>query len=66
MARFLVSDAAEKISSGLTLSVASTDSAALGGNIAAALDAFKDAAGVFSPPTMLPDLSPQWTLRPWP
>jgi hypothetical protein len=57
VARFLVSDAAEQVSTGLTLSVASTSRAELGGNIAAALDAFKDAAGAFSPPTMLAELS---------
>lgn len=57
VARFGVSDAAEQLSSGLTLSVASTDRTVLGGNIADTLDKFKDAAAAFAPPTMLAELS---------
>jgi hypothetical protein len=57
VARFGVSDAAEQLSTGLTLSVASTDRTTLGSNIADALDAFNDAARTFSPPTMLAELS---------
>jgi hypothetical protein len=57
VARFGVSDAAEQISTGLTLSVASTDRAILGSNIADPLDSFTSAARTFSPPTMLAELS---------
>jgi len=57
VARFGVSDAAEQLSTGLTLSVASTDRATLGSNIADALDTFTAAAHTFSPPTMLLELS---------
>jgi hypothetical protein len=57
VARFGVSDAAEQVDAGLTVTVASTSRAELGGNIASSLDTFKDAADAFSPPTMLLELS---------
>lgn len=57
VARFGVSDAAEKVDGDLTITVATTDRAELGGNIASSLDTFKDAADAFSPPTMLLELS---------
>ena len=57
VARYDVSQAAEQITSGLTLSVASTDRTELGGNIADVLDTFKDAADGFAPPTMLAELT---------
>ena len=57
VARFGVSDAADQVDAGLTVTVASTQRAELGGNIASSLDTFKDAADAFSPPTMLLELS---------
>jgi hypothetical protein len=57
VARFGVSDAAEKTDADLTITVATTQRAELGGNIASSLDTFKDAADGFSPPTMLLELS---------
>jgi hypothetical protein len=57
VARFDVSDAAEQVDAGLTVTVATTQRAELGGNIASSLDTFKDAADAFSPPTMLLELS---------
>jgi hypothetical protein len=57
VARFGVSDAAEKTDGDLTITVATTERAELGGNIASSLDTFKDAADAFSPPTMLLELS---------
>src|SRR5262249_43446852 len=50
VARFGVSDAAEKTDADLTITVATTERAELGGNIASSLDTFKDAADAFSPP----------------
>jgi hypothetical protein len=57
VARFGVSDAAEQVSSGLTVSVDVTARKVLGSNIAERLDAFKAAADAFAPPTMLADLA---------
>jgi hypothetical protein len=57
VARFDVSDAAEKVDGDLSITVATTARAELGGNIASSLDTFKDAADAFSPPTMLLELS---------
>lgn len=57
VARFGVSDAAEQVSSGLTVSVDATARKVLGSNIAERLDAFKSAADSFAPPTMLADLA---------
>src|SRR5262245_19322980 len=57
VARFGVSDAAEQVDGDLKITVATTERAELGGNIAESLDTFKDAADAFSPPTMLLELS---------
>jgi hypothetical protein len=57
VARFGVSDSAEKVDGDLTITVATTERAELGGNIASSLDTFKDVADAFSPPTMLLELS---------
>jgi hypothetical protein len=56
LARREVAAASEKVSDGLNKSVDSTARAVLGANITPQLDAFRAAADVFSPPTILSQL----------
>jgi hypothetical protein len=57
VARFLVAQDAEQVSSGLTKTVDITTKSDLGSNVAERLDTFKAAADAFSPPTMLAELA---------
>jgi hypothetical protein len=57
VARHGVAEASERVSDGLNKSVDNTARTVLGANIAAQLDAFRAAADVFSPPTMLSQLA---------
>lgn len=57
VARYGVAASAEKVSAGLNKSIDNTARAALGANIAPQLDAFRAAADVFAPPTMIAQLA---------
>jgi hypothetical protein len=57
VARFLVAQDAEQVSSGVTKTVDVTSKSDLGSNVAERLDTFKAAADAFSPPTMLAELA---------
>jgi hypothetical protein len=57
VARHGVAEASERVSDGLYKSVDSTSRTVLGVNITPQLDAFRAAADVFSPPTMLSQLA---------